>query len=336
MLSLCVALTACSGSSPAAGKPHGTPPASTPTSTPTQSVSTADGTTLAGTSPLTGEKLTGRLPQHPVFVVKIDNTDSSAPQVGLGGADMVVEELVEGGLTRLAVFYYQHIPRVVGPVRSMRASDVGIVKPVQATLVASGGARPTIRVLAGHHVQTHLDGTSGFYRVNTRPEPYNLFMHLRGLAEHPPKGWQQPAHAYLPFGAAAFPGRTTVKSMSAMFSSGHTTHWSWNGRVWVRPGSFAQPGNDFKADNVLFLRVRIGNAGYRDPAGNPVPETKFYGTGQAVLVHGDKALACSWSKQHRASPLKLSTVGGKPVTLPPGHTWVELVPATSGKVTLGK
>jgi hypothetical protein len=54
----------------------------------------------------------------------MDNTVSSRPQVGLSKADMVVEELVEGGLTRLAVFYYSHLAGIVGPIRSMRASAV--------------------------------------------------------------------------------------------------------------------------------------------------------------------------------------------------------------------
>ena len=44
------------------------------------------------------------------MVTKIDNTSSSAPQLGLGSADLVVEELVEGGMTRLAVFFYSDIP----------------------------------------------------------------------------------------------------------------------------------------------------------------------------------------------------------------------------------
>ena len=44
------------------------------------------------------------------MVLKMDNTYASAPQVGLGSADMVVEELVEGGITRLAVIYYSELP----------------------------------------------------------------------------------------------------------------------------------------------------------------------------------------------------------------------------------
>ena len=47
-------------------------------------------------------------------------------------------------MTRLAVFFYQQLPEVAGPVRSMRASDIGIVKPAHGVIVASGAAPPTI------------------------------------------------------------------------------------------------------------------------------------------------------------------------------------------------
>ena len=103
----------------------------------------ASGSALAQTWPLTGLDVSGdasAAQAHPVMVVKIDNTGSSAPQVGLDTADLVVEELVEGGSTRLAAFFYSDIPDEVGPVRSMRASDIGIVSPVDATMVTTGAA----------------------------------------------------------------------------------------------------------------------------------------------------------------------------------------------------
>ncbi len=79
--------------------------------------------------------------KHPILVTKIDNTTSSSPQVGPHKADLVVEEgLVEGGLTRLAVFFYSEVPDNAGPVRSMRASDIGIVPSDHAAVVTSGAA----------------------------------------------------------------------------------------------------------------------------------------------------------------------------------------------------
>ena len=82
------------------------------------------GAELAAIWPLTGSPVNGPTPKHPVIVTKIDNTASSQPQLGLKSADLVTEELVEGGMTRLAVFFYRHLPKVAGPVRSMRASDI--------------------------------------------------------------------------------------------------------------------------------------------------------------------------------------------------------------------
>jgi hypothetical protein len=301
------------------------------------SPATASAAVLPGVWPLTGEALEGDGPGHPVYVVKIDNTSSSAPQVGLGSADMVVEELVEGGLTRLAVFYDSSIPSVVGPVRSMRASDVGIVKPASALLVASGAARRTTRVLRNHHVATVTEGTRpGFYRDTSRAAPYNLFMRLPELGRHLGPHWSTPLHPYLQFGGHAFDSvpSSPVRSISATFSGGHTTDWRYTRAGWVRPGSYATTGDDFVADNVLLLRVKVGDAGYLDPAGNPVPETVFSGTGPAVLVHGDAAVRCTWRKRDKASELRLGTLQGRPLGVPPGRTWIELVPANTGAVVV--
>jgi hypothetical protein len=333
---VCTLLAAgCGGSSAASGGPASNGGSTGSGTVPTHSARTLPAVTLKGQWPLTGETLTGSLPHHPVYAVKIDNTESSAPQIGLNKADMVVEEMVEGGLTRLAVFYYSQLPDVVGPVRSMRASDIGILKPVSATMIASGGAKRTIRRLAGAHVRTLTEGVTGFYRDGSRPAPYNLFDKLAQTAAKPGTGWSAPKNPYLPFGNASdFAGTIPVRSIDAVFSGSHTTHWKYTDQGWTRPDSYAKPGTDFVADNVLLLRVKIGDAGYLDPGGYPVPETLFYGKGDAVLVHGDKALKCQWSKHDKASPLALRTAGGKPVTVPAGHTWVELVPADKGQVIL--
>ena len=116
-----------------------------PTSQPTQG-----GTELAAVWPLTGLPAPAETPNHPVMIVKIDNTAASEPQVGLAKADMVVEELVEGGITRLAAMFYSKLPAKAGPVRSARASDIGVVTPTHAVLIASGMAPPTVAPRMNH------------------------------------------------------------------------------------------------------------------------------------------------------------------------------------------
>lgn len=291
-----------------------------------------DGSTLTQVSPLTGLESPDGLPEHPVMVVKIDNTSSAEPQVGLDQADLVVEELVEGGSTRLAAFYLSKTPGEVGPVRSMRSTDVGIVGPANGVLVASGGAPPAVRDLRDAGIETFTEGAEGYSRDSSRSAPYDLMMDLDKLA-----GTLEGADVpdpYLPFGKpAATGGAKPATSVDVEFSSGHTTSWSFEkGTGWVRADSLAEQGGDFVPDNLLALKVDVGDAGYRDPAGNPVPESKFFGTGSGVLFHDGKAIPCQWAKDGADGTLTLRSKDGSPLPVPPGRTWIELVPKKGGSM----
>lgn len=328
-------VAACSGDD----KPSPAPPTTTTTTTQSRPTTPPPPTETkpkpaAKRWPLTGWRRTRKAPDHPVYVVKVDNTSSAAPQLGLQDADMVVEELVEGGLTRLAAFYYSKLPTVVGPVRSMRASDIGITTPAHAFIVASGAAPKTMMLLNDAGINRITEGGRGFFRSNIRAAPYNLMMKLPALAQHVGRPWTPPSRPYLPFGPAiAFHGTVPVTGITATFSGAQTDNWLLQGSSWVRTNSLALSGHDFKVSNVLILRVRVGDAGYVDPGGNPVPETLFFGHGDATLIHGSRAVQGTWRKPTRQSGLTL-TVNGKPLTVPVGHTFIELIPEAGGSVTL--
>jgi DUF3048 family protein len=293
---------------------------------------------VASTWPLTGLPVTGddaAEQTHPVLVTKMDNTYASAPQIGLGSADLVVEELVEGGLTRLAAFYYSQIPDRVGPVRSMRASDIGIVSPVGATVVTSGAAGRTIARIKGAGIQFFQEGAKGFARDNSRHAPYNLFASLSEVATEAKVEAARPKD-YLPWGAEKdFPQGQPAKSIAAAFGAGHTTNWTYDGKGYVNQNTYAADGDAFPADTVLVLRVKVGDAGYLDPAGNPVPETKLEGKGAALIFHGGRLVRGTWQKSALDSAITLSTRAGE-LKVPAGHTWIELVPAANGNVTFTK
>jgi Protein of unknown function (DUF3048) N-terminal domain/Protein of unknown function (DUF3048) C-terminal domain len=291
-----------------------------------------DSGTLTQVSPLTGLEAADGLPDHPVVVVKVDNTSSAEPQVGLGSADLVVEELVEGGSTRLAAFFWTQTPGEVGPVRSMRSTDVGIVSPADGVLVASGGAPPAIRDIKDAGIETFTEGATGYSRDSGRVAPYDLMMNLEELV-----GELKAADApgpYIPYGGpdATIAGEPATK-VDVEFSGGQTTKWSYEeGTGWIRKGSLAEQGDDFVPDNLLALDVKVGDAGYLDPAGNPVPESDFFGQGSAVLFSDGKALRCEWAKDGADGQLELTQPDGTPVDVPPGRTWIELVPKNGGSV----
>jgi hypothetical protein len=284
-------------------------------------------------SPLTGLPVDGE-PRHPVLAVKIDNSSSSAPQVGLGEAGMVVEELVEGGMTRLAVFFYNDIPKDVGPVRSMRATDIGIVSPLGAALVASGGAPQTVERVKDAGIRIFTEGAQGYYRDSGRSAPYNLFMRLDQLAKKV-KATEAP-EPYLSFeDGAALPKGKPAGGLTASFSAGSSTTFERRGKGYVNTDTFAAEGDTFDPATVLVLRVPVGDAGYLDPAGNPVPETKFTGRGEALIFHGGEVVKGDWVKGGLGATVELQ-VGGEAVSLPPGKVWIELVPKDGGDVTWTK
>lgn len=304
--------------------------AAEPAATPTENVSGP-----VDTWPLTGLPVRGAgtsVRRVPPLVLKLDNTPSSAPQLGLGDADLVVEELVEGGMTRLAAFFYSRIPGVVGPVRSMRASDIGIVSPVDATMVTSGAAAVTIGRLKKAGVPFVTEGSPGFARDDARTAPYNLMADLGDVAAALKQKPGRPVD-YLPWGAAGdLPRGKPARTVDAAFSGGHTTSWVYRGGHYANDNGFAAPDDQFAADTVLVLRVRVGDAGYRDPAGNPVPETQLEGDGDALLFHGGEVVRGTWHKDALDAPIEL-TAGGQDLSVPAGHTWIELVPRDGGDVT---
>jgi hypothetical protein len=311
---------------------------STKAETKAASQEVAGGEEVASTWPLTGLPVAGGddvEKPHPVLVTKIDNTYSSAPQLGLGKADLVVEELVEGGLTRLAAFFYSHLPTKVGPVRSMRASDIGIVSPAHATVVTSGAAGRTIARIKGAGIQYFQEGAPGLSRDTSRRAPYNVFADLTKVAKEAETAPARPDD-YLPWGEEKdFPSGQPASKIAVSFGMGHTTNWTYDGKGYTNENTYAAKGDHFPADTVLVLKVRVGDAGYLDPAGNPVPETKFTGKGPALIFHGGKLVRGTWSKSDLKASINISTRAGD-LTVPAGHTWIELLPAATGGLTITK
>ena len=292
------------------------------------------------TWPLTGLPVDGgdsAEQDHPVLVLKLDNTEASSPQIGLSHADLVVEELVEGGITRLAAFYYSDIPGDVGPVRSLRASDIGIVAPVDGAMVTSGGFGETVQRISDAGIRIFNEGSPGFYRESSRSAPYNLFTDMKKVAKAAAEDADGRPDDYLPWGKEGdLPEGKPAGTLTADFGS-HATSWAFQNGTYVNQNSHAAEGDEFPADSVLVLRVDVGDAGYTDPAGNPVPETIFEGDGTAMLFHGGKVVEGSWSKDELDSALELRTKGGE-LKVPAGRVWIELVPVDGkgGSVTYGK
>src|SRR5688572_27142430 len=115
---------------------------------------------------------------RPSLAIKIGNSVNERPQSGLDRADLVYEELVEGGVTRfMAIFLTNHSTRV-GPVRSVRDVDGKILQPIGGLFGYSGGVPPVIADLRARpgviDVGANVVGAA-YRRDSNRDAPYNLY-----------------------------------------------------------------------------------------------------------------------------------------------------------------
>ena len=129
-------LAACGGSSKPAAKPSPSPttPSASATTTPAP---VAAACPLTGLPPAADQKV-----DRAALAVKIDNVDAARPQAGLNQADVVIEETVEGGLTRLMAIFQCSSTDSVGPIRSVRTSDADLLRLLNGAVFGFSGANP--------------------------------------------------------------------------------------------------------------------------------------------------------------------------------------------------
>jgi len=112
--------------------------------TPKRTTTTAATTTTVAVpvAPLTGLADPGGASlTRPALSVKVENTDAARPQAGIDQADVLYEEVVEGGITRFVAIFNSTVPDVIGPVRSVRQEDPDIVWPLGGIFAYSGVRR---------------------------------------------------------------------------------------------------------------------------------------------------------------------------------------------------
>jgi hypothetical protein len=180
-------------------------------------------------------------------------------------------------------------------------------------------------------IRVVAEGGRGFYR-GPGSAPYNLFVDMDKLVA-PLKPLAEVPQPYLPFGDDELPQGKPAKRFTVVFSPASDSSFRYSDGRYANVDGYAA-GNDFLADTVLVLGVRVGDAGYRDPSGAVVPETKFTGKGRASVFHGGRVVRGTWVKDGLEAPLTLRTGRGE-LQIPPGKVRIELVPNGTGSLRIG-
>ena len=275
-------------------------------------------------APLTGVvDASGVALTRPALGVKIENAPEARPQSGLELADVVYEEVVEGGITRFLVLYNSIVPDVVGPVRSVRDMDPYIVWPLGGVFAYSGGAPgpdAAIREAPVNPVDESATGTAMF-RDGGRAAPHNLFGYGQALFDR--GGQPVPPPALFSYIA---PGETIVGepviSARVGFQAGYDPTWTYDPatNTWLRSYGLdpflSASGVQVAPVNVIVQFIEYPGYSQGDTVGG----------GDAWVFSGGQLVRGKWLRGVREEITSFFDLSGAPIKLTPGPTWVELVP----------
>ncbi len=293
------------------------------------------------TCPLTGSPVPGGggVPQRSALAVKVDNYPSARPQSGLDKADIIFEEPVEGGITRYAAVFQCQEATMVGPVRSARNIDIGILgqlgTPLEAhvggidPVIANIDASPIVNVDLGDYgsIITHPAG---------REAPYDTYSSTALMwGTHPSLTTSpQPLFGY----SNAAPAGTPTSSVTINFSPTSDVTWKYDSAIGAyerfynatTPDMLAD-GNQNTAANVVVQYVSIFYGPWLENSeGGLEVQADLYpnDSGPAEIFRGGVGIVGTWHRSSLGSPTQFLNSSGQPITLQPGQTWVELVPNT--------
>jgi Protein of unknown function (DUF3048) N-terminal domain/Protein of unknown function (DUF3048) C-terminal domain len=288
------------------------------------STTTTTTTEPAPVAPFTGLPDPDRVAQgRSSLAVKIENTPDARPQSGLDVADIVYEEVVEGGITRFWAVFNSEAPEHVGPIRSVRAMDPLIVSPLGGVVTFSGGTEINVAYMRAAPVVAVDENNAGaaFYREPSRSAPHDLYgltadLWTRGGQPVPPK----PMFSYLEEGAQL--AGDPADRVHIAYEQGYDVTYDYDptARTWQRFQGLVphvvESGELIQPTNVIVQLVVYGGGG----------EGELLGNGDALVFSEGQVVQARWTKLAPDAPTAFTDAAGTPLSLTAGRTWVELAP----------
>lgn len=316
--------------------------------------------------PLTGaEAPEGLDVNRPAMAVKIDNHPAARPQAGLETADIVYEELVEGGLTRFMGIFHCGDATDLGPVRSARSVDPDLLVQYAPVLFAYSGASPNnlakVQRTAGVVDLVHGSNGPAYARRGGRSAPHNLFTSTDKIRSRPASkdvtGPPQTGIVFNPKLEATPPAaepapEATATETTATAATPEATPSPVTPPVVIPPGnkvSFSYSGAavvsySWDPASGKYLRSQGGSphkaaSGTQLSGANVVvmkvpvdrsgssPEISTTGTGEATVLRLGQAIHGKWVRASLAGQTTFVDDAGQTIEFAAGTTWINLLPS---------
>lgn len=342
LVALTLLLTACSVAAEV-------PAESSTTSTPTTSSSTSSSSTTSTTLESMETSLINGLPvaepellERRVLAVKIDNHPRATPQSGIDQADMVIEILVEG-VTRFLTLWHESDSDYLGPNRSGRPTDGELLAAFpEPTFVISGAQAWVQNLIRSKDVNLIKETSNGTFRISSRSAPHNLYVDTFVLretadanefADTPPEG---PLWSFGPMPADARP----ASSVDVEFNASRV-YWDWDDSqgLWLRRAYNEESTYRNEDGTEERIGVPVLIALYVDQylaspgggqSGSSLPSSHTTGSGRAFVFADGKVVEGTWERPSEDEWFTLTDENGEVMMVPPGKSWVSLVPDDRG------
>lgn len=293
--------------------------------------------------PLTGERFPPDINAlRAAVAVKVENSREARPQSGLEDADLVYEQIVEGGITRFMAIYHCGNSKKAGPVRSARFDDAKLALPFTRILAYSGSNGIVEKELKRQGLVrlNELNAGDAFFRVPPGTlETHNLFVNVAEVrARAPERARKPPPQGLFEFGSLEGKledSARRVRSVTVKFNPSNAITWRWKGGVWKRweggEPFLSKSGRQIAVPNVLLQQVEVNNSKQLvDVAGNPSPHITLVGRGKAWLLRDGRAIKGTWKTTKAGAAPTFTTKDGERFRFDRGPIWVELVPSPKG------
>lgn len=283
----------------------------------------------------------------PPLALKIDNAPTALPQQGLQDADIVFEELVEGGLTRFLAIFHSQIPTSVGPIRSGRSTDIPLLMPFDGALFGWSGSNWAFRKLLDTVAITDVGlyrNPSHYWRQTERIPPSNLWVRASQLFNkeaHDPHS-SEPLWPYeLPEETTSGPSRE-IKGVKVDWGSTKVEHlWDAARSGWARSQNddphvvldLKGEQHELAPENLIIQFTKYVLTNEEDVNGARIPlGLVSEGSGTAWILKDGGLIEGRWIKANVTVHTDFFDNQGRLIAMSPGSTWVLLAPRDSVEI----
>ena len=294
----------------------------------------------------TKEEMTELMKLRPVAVM-ISNHADARPVSGLSSADLVIESLVEGGITRNMAFFWSETPEKVGSVRSARQYFLEWLSPYDPLYIHVGCASTTNpRTNACDHLFSYnLKDVSyfGSWRTTDAIAPHNAFSSVTYAREYGEardwsgfpddfESWKFKEDLDITKRGEAY-RYEIVFHKTLNYGGLYDTIWeydrltnSYKRYIGGEIDIDANNGQQITAKTVVVQKIKMVSA--YDDKGRIIQDT--IGGGEAVILMDGKEIYGTWKKTDRMDRTTYYDNRGNEIEFNRGRIWISAISDTVG------